>query len=59
MRLQGRTDFKGRALYKNAGRSDVLFDERGNFYHHPEEKSKRDVYSGPPKNAWRKFVTGI
>jgi len=59
MRLQGRTDFKGRPLYKNAGRSDVLFDERGNFYHHPEEKAKGDIYSGPPKNAWRKFVTGI
>lgn len=59
MRLQGRTDFKGRSMYKNAGRSDVLFDERGNFYHHPEEKAKGDVYSGPPKNAWRKFVTGI
>ena len=59
MRLQGRTDFKGRSLYKNAGRTDVLFDERGNFYHHPEERGKGDVYSGPPKNAWRRFVTGI
>jgi hypothetical protein len=59
MRLQGRTDFKGRSMYKNAGRSDVLFDERGNFYHHPEERGKGDVYSGPPKNAWRRFVTGI
>lgn len=59
MRLQGRTDFKGRSLYKNAGRSDVLFDARGNFYHHPEEKAKGDVYSGPPKNAWRQFVSGL
>lgn len=59
IRLQGRTDFKGRSLYKNAGRTDVLFDARGNFYHHPEEKAKGDVYSGPPKNAWRQFVSGL
>jgi len=59
IRLQGRTDFKGRSLYKNAGRTDVLFDARGNFYHHPEERAKGDVYSGPPKNAWRKFVSGL
>lgn len=59
IKLQGRTDFKGRTMYKNAGRTDVLFDSRGNFYHHPEEKSKNDVYSGPPKNAWRKFVSGL
>ena len=59
MRLQGRTDFKGRQEYKNAGRTDVMFHERGNTFHYPEEKAKTDVYSGPPKNAWRRFVTGI
>jgi len=59
IKLQGRTDFKGRREYKNAGRTDVMFHERGNTFHHPEEKAKTDVYSGPPKNAWRRFVTGI
>jgi hypothetical protein len=59
IKLQGRTDFKGRREYKNAGRTDVMFHERGNTFHHPEERAKTDVYSGPPKNAWRRFVTGI
>jgi len=59
IKLQGRTDFKGRSQYQYAGRTDVMFNVRGNTFHHPEERSKGDVYSGPPKNAWRKFVSGL
>jgi hypothetical protein len=59
IKLQGRTDFKGRSQYQFAGRTDVMFNVRGNTFHYPEERSKGDVYSGPPKNAWRKFVSGL
>ena len=59
IKLQGRTDFKGRSQYQYAGRTDVMFNVRGNTFHYPEERSKNDVYSGPPKNAWRKFVSGL
>ena len=55
-KLQGRTDFKGTALYKNMGPGDIKFSSRGNFYHYAEQTGRN---TPPPKNPpthWKKWL---
>ena len=54
--LQGRTDFKGQSQLGNMGDTDVMFDQRGNFFHYLEQVAKTDpVPSNTPQN-WKKLL---
>ena len=56
--LEGRTDFKGRAMYHNMGSSDIRPNDRSNFYHYKEQVRKSDPLTPEMKrDDWKKFVS--
>lgn len=56
-KLDGRTDFKAfSSMGKFMGDTDIMFANRGNFYHYAEQKSKSDpIPSNIPKD-WKKLL---
>ena len=59
MKLNGRTDFKAvSSMGQYMGDTDVMFHNKGNFYHYAEQRTKRDPIPSNIPQEWKKFVGG-
>ena len=54
--LNGRTDFKGVAMYGNMGPGDIKFSNRGNFYHYASQRGRNDPAPKNPPQYWKKLI---
>jgi len=58
MVLKGRTDFKGVSERHNMGATDILPNEKANFYHYLEEASGSHIQFDPSfeRDDWKRYV---
>jgi hypothetical protein len=55
-KLNGRTDFKGQTMLKYMGDTDVMFHQKGNFYHYAEQRGKTDPIPTNLPQDWKKLI---
>lgn len=55
-KLNGRTDFKGQSMLQYMGSTDIMFANKGNFYHYAEQKGKTDPIPSSIPQDWKKLL---
>ena len=55
-KLKGRTDFKGQSMLQYMGDTDIMFHNRGNFFHYPEQKGRTDPIPSNVPQQWKKLL---
>lgn len=54
--LNGRDSFKGQSAIDNKGDADIMFNNKGNFYHYRQQVSKTDPVPKQIDKSWKKLI---